>query len=266
MASERGTYTITFTKGLDKASLPFEGDPARALDELNYVYRDGKVQKRFGLNEVLHMEKTYYYKVGFNGVEADSYSVNTTDWNGIWRFKAEDGKYHLIAHIGKLLYEVSEDGDGFWSASPIAYNTKTALANGNVAHYCYEFEDYKSTAVVGAKSLYFLGGNKFMRLRFKTDGKADLRPVADDADTYVPTTTISISYENAKASSRQSYDLVNLMTKWRKNMLLSGTGKDSSSSVDTEYYEYTLDGPLVCEDREEDMADFKIILKERKED
>ena len=49
MAETRKSYSIAFNKGLDLASLPFEASPARALEALNYVYRDGKVQKRHGV-------------------------------------------------------------------------------------------------------------------------------------------------------------------------------------------------------------------------
>ena len=265
MASERGTYTITFTKGLDKASLPFEGDPARALDELNYVYRDGKVQKRHGVNELLNVKPTRYVKIDFDDASTGAYNVNTTEWNGIWRFKAEDDKYHLIAHIGKLLYEISAK-DGRWEAAPITANSTTYLHDGEVYYSCYEFESYKSTAVVGAKSLYFLGGNQFMRLRYKAGSIRTFEPVEEGADTYVPTTTISIAYENAKASGRQSYDQVNLMTRFRKNLLLSGVGKDEDARTATQYYEYTLDAPIACKDRATDMAAFSVIIKEREEE
>lgn len=265
MASARGTYIITFTKGLDKASLPFEGDPARALDELNYVYRDGRVQKRHGINELLNVEPTRYVKIDFESKTPDAYNVNTSEWNGIWRFKAEDEEYHLIAHIGKLLYEITEK-DGHWEATPITANSTTYLRDGEIYYSCYEFESYKSIAVIGAKSLYFLGGNQFMRLRYKAGSIRAFEPVEEGSDTYVPTTTISITYENAKASLRQSYDQVNLMTRFRKNLLLSGVGKDEDAKTATQYYEYTLDAPISCKYRAADMAAFSMTIKEREEE
>ncbi len=262
MSENRKTYTITFNKGLDRLSLPFEADPARALDELNYVYREGRVQKRHGYNELLNVEPTYYVKVGFDDVSSGVYAQNTTEWNGIWRFKAEDGEYHLIAHIGKLLYEIEEE-DGYWEANPITANSTTYLKDGNLYVSCYEFESYKSVAVIGGKSLYFFGGNHLMRLRYRAGSIRTFQAVEDNASTYIPTTTISITYENAIASGRQTYDQVNLMSRFRKNTLLSGVGKPSDSDIVTEHYEYTLDSPMICKNNATDMASFSMTITER---
>ena len=262
MSETRKTYTITFTKGLDKASSPFEADPARALDELNYVYRDGKVQKRHGYSELLNIKETYYSKVAFDGKPTGTFAVNSHEWNGIWRFKGEDGLFHLIAHVGKLLYEISET-NGKWSATPITANSSTTIHDGNLYVSCYEFESYKSVAVIGDNSLYFFGGNQFMHLRYKTGSVRTFLPVANGEDTYVPTTTISITYENAITSGRQSYDQVNLLHDFRKNTLLSGVGYPSDTNIVTEHFEYTLDAPIISHNRAVDMASFAITLKER---
>lgn len=263
MAENRKSYSITFNKGIDKASLPFEANPARALDALNYVYRDGKVQKRFGVNELLNVKPTRYVIVDFDGsVDTVTYAINSVEWNGIWRFTAEDGKEHLIAHIGKLLYEIVEE-DGYWNANPITANTSTYLKDGERYVSCYEFENYKSVAVIGNKSLYFLGGNKFMRLRYKAGSIRSFSPVEDDIDTYIPTTTISITYENAKASGRQSLDQVNLLARFRKNQLLSGVGKATDTNIVTKNYDYSLDAPIICKNVATDMASFFMTIKER---
>lgn len=262
MSETRRTFTITFDKGLDKTSLPFEANPARALDELNYVYRDGKVQKRHGVNELLNVRPTRYVAVSFDAGQSAEYALNTTEWNGIWNFTAEDGLEHLIAHIGKLLYELSEE-DGYWEAKPITANTNTFVHDGETYVSCYEFENYKSTAVIGDKALYFFGGNKLMRLRYKTGSIRTFEPIEDGADTYIPTTTISITYENAIASGRQTLDQVNLMARFRKNQLLSGVGKPTDTKTVTKNFEYTLDAPLICKDEATDMAAFNIILRER---
>ena len=261
----RSEAVFTYSKGLDKASKPFEADPSRALDELNYVYRDGKVQKRHGLNELLTVKPTEYIKVGFDGTEATSASMNAVEWNGIWRFKAEDRKYHVVAHIGKLMYEVYEE-NGSFKCEPITSGTGISTRSSSDYPKCYEFEDYRSVAVVAANSLYFFGGNKFMRLRYMVAGDVSYRifsPVENDSATYIPTTTISITYEGAQAGSRASLDQVNLMSDFRKNLLLSGVGFPPEEEKVPEYYEYTLDSPLIARNRALDMASFSIVLQER---
>lgn len=262
MAEKRKTLSITFKKGLDFASAPFEANPSRALDENNYLFRDGKVQKRFGYNELLNVKPTHYVVVGFDDSATSNYAVNSVEWNGIWRFLAEDGAYHIIAHIGKLLYEVTEM-NGRWYANPITANSTTYLKDGEIYVSCYEFESYKSVSVIGNKMLYFLGGNQFMKLRYKAGSVRTFEPVANGADTYIPTTTIGITYENAITSGRQSYDQVNLMHDFRKNTLLSGVGYPADSNVVTKHYEYTLDSPMVCVNRAKDMAAFFMTIKER---
>ena len=242
MSEKRHTYTVSYNKGLDKTSLPFEASPARALDELNYVYRDGKVQKRFGITQLLKQGGVDYVPNG-----SALYETNTTEFNGIWRFLAEDGEYHTIVHLGKLLFELGADDSTGEPALRLLYISLVNPSNSNTSKpKCYELENFKSTAFIGNKSLYILGGKQFLRLRFYIQSSStvtSLTPVFDDADTYVPTTSVSITYLGAKASGRASLDQVNLMTQWRKNLLLSGVGK---SETDTSFgYTYQLDDRIV---------------------
>lgn len=268
MAEARSVYNITFDKGLDKASRPFEGDPSRALDELNYVYDGGKIRKRSGHNHLLNVEPTRYYAVGFDGSVNPSLSTNGTRINGLWNFKAGDGKRHFIAHIGKLLYELSQDGEQ-WVATPIEADTQVAAYAESDFPKCYEFEDYRSVAVVGGYSLYFFGGNKYMRLRYNPANEVTYRtfePVEDGTGTYIPTTTISITYERARASGRAQLDEVNLLNRKRRNELLSGVGYPDGVENLPRYYEYVLDSPIVCKERVNDMALFRMTLREREKE
>lgn len=270
MAETRSVYNITFDKGLDKASRPFEGDPSRALDELNYLYDGGKVRKRYGHNHLLNLEPTRYHRVGFDGTVSASTSTNTTRFNGLWHFKAEDGKRHLIAHIGKLLYELRQDGER-WIAEPIEANTQIAAYSDDGLPDCYEFENYRSVAVVGGYSLYFFGGNKYMCLRYNPSTEVTYRtfePVEDAPGTYIPTTSISITYERARASGRAQLDEVNLLTKKRRNELLSGVGYPDGAENLPRYYEYVLDSPMVSKEgeRDSDMALFRMTLREREKE
>lgn len=263
MSEKRKTFNITFNKGIDKASAPFEADPSRALEAMNYVYRDGKVQKRYGITNLINIEPTQYVVVDFvYDSIGTTIKENTLRFNGLWSFVAEDGQRHLVAHIGKLLYEILESGGDF-IAQPI--RAKSGLYN-SVAFKCYEFEDYKSSAVIGNNALYFLGGNKLMKLRFLPNSAISFKPVDNDLDTYIPTTTISVTYKNAVKSGRASLDEVNLMTQWRKNRLLSGVGVDENApdAVDTKYFVYQLDAPIVGRRAVDDIKKIRIKITRRK--
>ena len=269
MAEKRKTFAITFDKGIDKASLPFEANPARALDALNYVYRDGKVQKRFGFNQLGKAPESVKY-IPEKGATVQT---NTNEFNGIWRFLAEDGQYHTVAHVGNLLFELTME-NGRFAFSLFFYATVRPLNSVISRPKCYDLTNHKSVAVVGNRSLYVLGGNHLLRVRFRTDEQSETGyvktcvPVSrDNENTYIPTTTISITYQNAKASGRASLDQVNLMTAWRKNLLLSGVGLDEGAKKafgSTIWgYVYQLDAPIV-ESSDDSVEDARITITRRK--
>lgn len=266
MAEARKTFSITFNKGIDKASFPFEGDPSRALDALNYVYRDGKLQKRHGINQILQTNTVRY--VDFATL---TLKTNTDSINGIWRFLAEDGQYHTVVHAGKLLFELQEEG-GVFSLDLLhtGYFQPAGAIPGHAHTYprCYELVDGKTVALIGNNSLYVLGGIDFLRVRFKpNESNATVAAVYNDEDTYIPTTSISITYRNAVASGRASLDQVNLMSMWRKNKLLSGVGVDEDAPIvygSTAYgYVYQLDSPIVC-GADEDIANVRVKIERRR--
>ena len=265
MSEKRHTYSAVLRKGLDLSSGPFEASPERALDEMNYAYIDGRVRKRPGYKNVLDIPASRYFRRSFDGETASALSTNSSPKvNGIWEFRAEDGKTHVVCHAGKLLYEITSTGNEAWDCEPISKGYQEA--NGSRAPMCYEFEDYKSSAFVGARMLWFLGGNSYMRLRWPADGSGPvLEPVAESDFAYVPVTTASIAYEEAKAGQREQIDATNLMTRWRRNLLISGIGKSSDGDKVEKTYRYVLDAPLITKDRAKDMAAFHITLTERRD-
>lgn len=268
MSEKRNTYTAVLKKGLDLASGPFEASPERALDEMNYVYMDGKVRKRPGYTNVVDVPATRYFAISDDGSEPNAVSQNSApSINGIWEFVAEDGKNHVVCHAGKLLYEITSTGNEAWECEPIAQSVMQKQIAGATEKLplCYDFENYKSFAWVGAKMLWFLGGNRYMRLRWRAgDQKPTLEPVAESDFAYVPTTTVSIAYQEAKAGQREQLDDTNMLTRWRKNTLITGIGKAEIAESRESVFRYVLDAPLICKDEAKDMASFRIVLYERK--
>lgn len=256
MSEKRRTYNINFNKGIDKNSLPFEGDPARALDALNYVYRDGRLQKRYGLNQ----KNANSGAISYVAQGASTVSTNTANVNGIWRFKAEDGNYHIVAHIGKLMFEVTES-NGVYSLDVI--KNSTATVNGVSYPRCYEFVDYKSVAIIGNNCLWFFGGNRYMKLRYTSENTREFVPVDSDSNTYIPTTTISITEEGSAIAGRASLDAVNLMTEMRINKLLGGTFPEGSVEANSLHHEFSLDAPIISSDQ---SALSKMEIKARMSD
>lgn len=269
-AKTRYISSISTFSGVDYATQKFKVNQNRAIDLLNFVYKDGVIQKRQGVEELVSINPTNYIPQPFDGSEAllteDNFKTNTVNFNGIWTLTGEDNKLHIIAHIGKLLYEIKNFGTEEIDIMPISIKEVEENHNGTLYVYAYEFEDYKSSAFVGANRLYFLGGNKYMCMRFTLDENDNtiisFYPIEDHPNTYIPTTTTSITYENSAIGGRASLDAVNLLQQWRKNELISGTLKKEDENTKTEYFEYILDAPLIAK-TDKDMKDILIVLNER---
>ena len=259
---QRYTKQIRKFLGVDYSTQKFLIGDGRAIDELNYIYKDGVVQKRNGIEELFKVAPFTYSPVNFDGSSTKLIKTNTTNFNGIWRLKFEDKEYHTIAHIGKLLYEVKGIEENKLTFSPILYTTKQVYIEGKYYYECYEYEDFKSFAFNGGDRLWFLGGNKYMLIRY-LNGQILISPVEDSDFAPIPTTQISITYKNARAGQRANLDNVNLLNVLRKNKLISGIGKNEDEKTKTDFYDYTLDAPLICKNKARDMANFSMLIKER---
>lgn len=259
--SSAGRKTLGIHKflGVDLSTPKFLIDNGRAVDALNFVYRDNVLQKRHGTEEIFKVRPFRYLRKNFDGTIENKSTLSTTNFNGMWSFIAEDKQRHIIAHIGKLLYELKENEE----PQPILAEQEKYADEGDIERVVlYEYEDFKSTAYVNDYKLWFLGGNKFVCIRFLND-KCICEPVEDSEIAYVPTTTISITYNDSRASGRHSLDNVNLLTMYRKNKLISGTYKKEILENTTPYYEYTLDSPLITKNGVKDMTNFHMTLEER---
>ena len=263
--AKRNTQSIASFGGVDFSSQKFNVASHRAIDIKNFIYKDGVVQKRNGYEQVFTVRPIKYVALG-----TTEEKTNPCNINSIWRFKAEDNEYHIIAHIGCLLFEVKNIGTKDMSVEPLFEK----IENSN--YVVYEFENYKSQAFVGANRLWFLGGNKFMCLRFTEKGKEPrLFPVKNhinDSDkaetTFIPTTSIGVTYKNALTSATSGLDFPNKLTMWRENRLITGVGKEEDKNIETKYFEYTLDGRFMIPNAELEREKIKRnneLSKEAKE-
>lgn len=251
--------------GVDYNTHKFLVSEGRAIDLKNYIWRNNSVQKRYGYEQIMHVADFWYIPASFEVPTQEQIAeihsnVSDKQVNRIWAFEAEDGNLHVVAHIGKLLYEVKNiDTD---NVTVDAITTGVATVNGETHALAYEFENYKSFAFVGGKKLWFLGGNKYMCLRFLKNGSISFFAVEDSASIPIPTTTISITYRNSIVNQRMGLDNVNLLTKWRYNQLITGTTKKEDEKTQTVFYEYTLDAPLYTKNQK-DWNDVYVTIEER---
>jgi hypothetical protein len=199
---ERKKYTFSNFRGVDTSVAAINVDPARAVESINFVDRDGVLHKRYGWEQVFQ----------FDG-----------EINGFWEIVL-GGVSRSICYAGKKFYVLLSSG---WTEK----YTDENLVSSRTA--CYVNND----------RAYFIGCGDFLVYRLDEEtGEYNFFRVADDADTFIPTTTAQILPKNLVAeglSGQYVRDSVNLLTKWRKNTLVSKSLSDGTT------IEYQLDGKPV---------------------
>lgn len=294
--AKRRSLNIGTFGGVDLSSQRFNVLYRRAIDAENFIYKDGVIQVREGFEELYDVTPKDYIAADFaTGIEptppTGSYLeilTNGVNFNGMWKFVAEDEQEHIVAHIGNLLYEIKNYNTKNIKFEPLCNSNRNAEGikpSGTTAEIVpvyYSFEDFKSFAFVGAKKLWFLGGNKYMVIRFVSGDKTKtILPVENNDITFVPKTTIGITYTNARTTNRENLDYPNMLQLFRRNTLISGIGKQEDALTETKYFEYVLDSGIYLKDSENDMspiptqqselsldtqkslADISIIIEER---
>ncbi len=224
--NSRKTFTTGSFAGVDyqEAETKLANNNAREI--LNIVYKDGINQTRDSWEQI---------------AKADG-RVNC-----FIRFKAEDGNIHLIAHIGKFLYECFRMGKNFSFLDALFVKISNT-----------ELLDFRSRMFVSSKRLYILGGNKYYLLRITND--YELVEVEDSPYTYIPVTTIGITYKDSQVSGMAALDDVNMMTQWRKNKLVSGTYIDNGVDVrSTRFWEWTLDTSVKPKNKT-DLNNMEVVI------
>lgn len=263
--SQRHFVNVNAFLGVDYSSKKFSVADGRAIDEMNYVYRDGSLQKRFGIEQIAQADPFKYLAIedGDPSKHSDYASVNGVSFNGMWQFLAEDGQRHIVAHIGRLLYEITDIDNNMVSMKPFTFGVGTD-AYGRNAYIAYEMEDFKSNAFVGGRKLWIFTGKKLMVLRF-TNGGFLLYPVEDSDLAPIPVTTESITYKDSSVSERMSLNRPNLMTQWRTNKLASDTYVDDGKSVrTTRFWDYELDSDISPKNRK-DLNSIRVTVERIKE-
>ena len=253
--SSKRTLRVLNFLGNDFTNVMTNVNYQRGIHSRNYMWISGMAQKRYGYEVIARIGKEYFYPIDYETGEAsETAKENPNRFNAIWNFVADDGENHAIAHIGHLLYEIKWIGE-FPTLVPI-FETRGLKDNCS-----YELTDYRSFATAGQKRLWICGGEKFLMLSYKKKAGSwypVLEQVANSDYAYVPTTSIAITYNDAKVASRSALDYPNLLSAFRQNLLLGGVGKSENTISNQPFFEYVLDAPIVPRN-EEDM--FKMELQ-----
>ena len=261
MNHTRKTLLIPSFTGSDLTSPQTQVSERRAMYSLNYMQREGSIQKRFAYEQLAKVPSLTFYERTFGGEELNTAIRNPARINGMWSFIAEDGERHVVAHVGHVLYEIKDIG----KRPSFRLISGSKDIEGNT--HSFRFLDQKSYASVGQNRLWLLGGNKYVVVRFQKEGEREsactVEAVANSSLAFVPTTTIGITYKDAVTGTRSGLDYPNMLSKFRKNMLLSGVGKTEQAT--SRFYEYTLDAPIAFEDEAKDMGEMRMTVSKRGE-
>ena len=244
--SSRRRLSIDAFLGVDYNPAQLQVASNHATDILNFIYKDRVNQKRRGWEQLAKIPDDYTYYVR-NDDGTFTQKTNTPHFNGFFHLVGEDNLIYYVAHIGKLLYQVTGIGkDKSFLDIEFKPLVDSVVVGANTYNVALELEDYKSSAFVGDKRLYILGGNKYYVLKVN-NGVFDLAEVEDHEETYIPVTTIGITYKDSPVSGITALDDVNMMTQWRRNKLVSGTYIDDGVTLrTTRFWDYELDTNVQC--------------------
>ena len=259
-------FTIGAFRGVDYRPIQLQVKDYNATDIKNFIYRDNANQKRMGYEQLLYFKFQDNY-VDING-NARTNSSNKV--NGLWEFVDSDHNKHLIAHIGKLLYEIKNIDGAF-------YNIEYSMIKDDNTNRTLELLDEISgtySAFASKGILYILSGVKYYALYKGTKGASDVGvkygdlafiEVANSSIAYIPTTTIGITYKDSPVALNTSLDKVNLLSNYRKNKLVSGTFIEDGENIRTSvFYDYELDTNIVGISVVDNVADIEVAITEYK--
>lgn len=186
---ERSALNIQFNKGVDLSSAPQKITSSRASYMRNMICDYGVTKKRNGWNEI--------HK--FDG-----------EINGIFEYKY--GNHNdLLVHAGRRIYRYDQNENE-------AEDITGTLVLKSAPSQCF----------FGRERLYIIGCGAYLVYGSWDDGITyELRKVADDEDTYIPTTTVSIGAMDDETDKRAFFEAPNLLCSKRKNQL---TGYNSISN------------------------------------
>lgn len=187
---DRKTAKFSNFLGVDFSNSVLQANVRRAIRSKNLINRNGVNEKRYGWEQKFRILDDNEQALRINGL-----------------FFYPDGD--LIVHAGTNFYLIRNN-----SVSKI---TSTLV----------DIDDCRSQFYMNNGFLYNIGAGEFVVIK-KTENSYTASRVYGDSDTYIPTTTISISQTGSTTDTRTSFEQVNLLTKKRKNTLLGVKSEDHS--------------------------------------
>ena len=208
----RRTLTLGNFKGVDFSSSPLNVRSDRASNMRNFINEYGVNKKRNGWNELLKIK------------DDDGVAQRI---NGIFEY-VNGGRREMLVHAGKRFYRLKKSDEKY------SYEDITTSSTYTPAK-CDEdlLKDQRSQAFFSKGRMYIIGCGDYLVYGTWDEGKKyELRRVANNEDTYIPTTTISIDPDDVMDDTRESLDDINCLSSKRINQLLGSAEVDKTWTLD----------------------------------
>lgn len=207
---ERRQLTLEGFKGVDFSSSPLRVRSNRASNMRNFINEYGANKKRNGWNELFHIE------------DAEG---NAQPINGIFQY-VKGTHRDLLVHAGKRIYRITRSGNDY-TYTDITLSSTYAPAKVDPSL----LTNTRSQAFFNKGKYYIVGCGDYLVYGSWKDDVYELRRVANNEDTYIPTTTISIDDDSNETDIRSTLDSVNLLSARRINQLLGRDFKEEEESL-----------------------------------
>ena len=209
---DRKQVQLTDFKGVDFSSSPLRVQSNRASSMRNFINEYGVNKKRNGWNELITIKH--------NGAAQKI--------NGIFEYVNGSHK-DILVHAGCRFYRLSESG-GEYTATDITLSSTYTAAKCDTSL----LTDTRSQAFFNKSKAYIIGCGDFLVYGSWDNGTSyELRRVANNVDTYIPTTTISIDDDSVVDDTRGSLDDINCLSSKRKNQLVGSSSANKTWTLDS---------------------------------
>ncbi len=231
---ERKQLQLAGFKGVDFSSSPLRVQANRASNMSNFINEYGVNKKRNGWNEL--------FKIEINRVPQRI--------NGIFWYVNRNHK-EMLVHAGRRFYRILHTETEEYRYEDITLSSTYAPAKCNLDF----LKDQRSQAFFNKGKAYIIGCGDYLVYGSWDDGATyELRRVANNVDTYIPTTTISIDDDSVLDDTRGSLDDVNMLTSKRINQLLGSSAGNKTWTLDSESIDDGTDISIVLETVRDEQA------------
>lgn len=208
----RRTLQLSDFKGVDFSSSALSVRRDRASNMRNFINEYGVNKKRNGWNELIKIK----------------YGGQSQRINGIFEY-VNGSRREVLVHAGRRFYRLVKSG-GRYSVVDITLTSTYTPSKVNTA----KIKDQRSQAFFNKGRAYIIGCGDYLVYGTWNEGASyELRRVANNTDTYIPTTTISIDNDSVSDDTRGSLDDVNCLSSRRINQLLGTSETNKTWTLDS---------------------------------